>query len=188
MRLFVGIEIPDALRRSLGETMLRLEGLGLEARFPRSAGLHVTLKFLGETAPDQVEEIRSALAAVAARRSAFEIVVEGMGTFPERGRPRVVWAGVRDGSALYELQEDVEASLARLGFPRESRPFEPHLTLARLKSARATDELRRFLEREGATCKWGTFPVDEFQLIESRLHPEGAVYRKVVSFPLEGSA
>lgn len=184
--MFVAVDIPDELRAELQALMAQLEELGIEARFPRVAGLHLTLKFLGEVAEDLVVQLESALRAVAERNRSFPMELRGLGCFPSPLRPRVVWVGVKAPQELFLLQRDLEESLAREGFPREERAFQPHLTVARLKSGRAGEELRRFLAERSRSFALGSYDVDAFHLMESRLHPDGAVYRKVESFRLGG--
>lgn len=188
MRLFVAVDLPDRLRTELQSLLGELEKLGIEARFPRVAGLHLTLKFLGEVSEDLLDQLKQALRAVGARNRRFSLELQGLGCFPSPQRPRVVWVGVRAPQELFVLQRDIEDTLAREGFAREQRAFQPHLTVARLKSGRAVEELRRFLEARSRSFVLDSFEVEAMHLMESRLHPDGAVYRKVETFPLGGDA
>lgn len=185
MRLFVALELPPAVRAALGEVSSRLRprpaAAGRGLRWTDPAGIHLTLKFIGEIEAAAVEAIRGALAGIRAENP-VEVAFRGLGWFPNARHPRVLWAGVEAGSALAELAGEIERVLEPLGIARETRKFEPHLTLARIKSEEGLDELRREAERLGAP-EFGRAAYSEFDLMESRLRPQGAVYTRVERFP-----
>ena len=181
MRLFVAHEIPPTVRGALGEVSARLRSLsGRGVRWTDPAGIHLTLKFIGEMEASAVDAIRGALARIRAENP-VEVVFRALGWFPTPRHPRVLWAGVEAGSGLAELAEEIEGVLAPLGIARESRKFQPHLTLARIKSEEGLEALRREVERLGAP-EFGRATYCEFDLMESRLRPQGAVYTRVERF------
>src|SRR5208283_739166 len=114
--------------------------------------------------------------------NSVEVTFRGLGWFPNARHPRVLWAGVEAGSEVAELAAEIERVLEPLGIAREARNFQPHLTLARIKSEEGLDELRREAERLG-TPEFGRATYSEFDLIESRLRPQGAAYTRVERFP-----
>jgi len=181
VRSFVAVDLSTEVRRLLVETIRSLAGsLPKETvRWVRPEGTHLTLKFLGEVAANRVPEIESSLQSAVEGQPPFEVVVEGLGCFPSASRPRVVWIGIQDPTGwLVRTQHEIEAALAGIGFPREDRPFSPHLTLGRLRDgmppavARGVGEaLGR--ERPGQPCG---MPVREIKLYRSELRPGGAVY------------
>jgi 2'-5' RNA ligase len=182
MRLFVAHELPSTVRVALGEVSARLRPrAGRGVRWTDPAGIHLTLKFIGEVEAASVEAIRAALAGIRAENS-VAVAFRGLGWFPNARHPRVLWAGVEAGNGLAELAAEIERVLEPLGIARESRKFEPHLTLARIKSEEGLDELRREAERLGAP-EFGHATYSEFDLMESRLRPQGAVYTRVERFP-----
>ena len=181
MRLFVALELPHAVRAALGEIAARLRPAGTPAvRWTDPNGIHLTLKFIGEVEPAKGAAIRKALPAVRAPR-AIATAFRGLGWFPNARRPRVLWAGVEAGNELAELAAAIEEQLAPLGIPREEREFRPHLTLARIKDDRGLERLRHEVERL-ASPEFGRAEYGEFDLIESKLHPKGAVYTRVERF------
>jgi 2'-5' RNA ligase len=193
MRAFIAIDLPDAIHAALRETQETFRRVCPEAGWTRPEGIHLTLKFLGEISQAQVKQVSEALKALE-RFEVFEIVVKGFGFFPDARRPRVFWAGLEAPPALHELAARVEAALEPLGFPREQRPFRPHLTLARFKIPRPQPALQKRVEQEvGAVDDLsrshqeapllGRFEVSEFFLFESKLSPHGAEYTKVARFP-----
>ncbi len=170
MRAFIAIDLPETLRDALERSQRIFRESAPEARWTRPQGIHLTLKFLGGIPDPQVEKVKQRLAALG-RFEPFRIEVRGFGFFPEARRPRVFWAGVEAQLGLAELAVRVEAAMETLGFPREDRPFHPHLT-----------DLEKALGEFGETFL-GAFEPAEFFLFESRLSPRGAEYRKVARFP-----
>ena len=132
MRAFVAIELPDDVRGVLAREQDRLRALSprnRDIRWTSAESLHLTLKFLGDVARERIRAVIAALESVGPL-AAFEIGLQGFGFFPDARRPSVFWAGIDAPAALGALASNVDASLARLGFGRERRPFTPHLTLA----------------------------------------------------------
>jgi 2'-5' RNA ligase len=181
MRLFVALELTEAVRAALRALVARLEPAGADLRWVRPDGMHLTLKFIGELPEAKLPAIREALARV---RSARPVALEfrGLGYFPNERRPRVFWVGVEASDNLPVLAADVEAALEPLGVPRESRPFAPHLTLGRFKSPNRLERLQQEIARLPAT-EFGRVETAEFALFQSRLSPRGAEYTRLESFP-----
>jgi 2'-5' RNA ligase len=182
MRLFVALELTEAVRAALRALVARLEPAGADLRWVRPDGMHLTLKFIGELPEAKLPLLRKALARV---RSARPVALEfrGLGYFPNERRPRVFWVGVEASDNLPVLAADVEAALEPLGVPRESRPFAPHLTLGRFKSPNRLERLQQEIARLPAT-EFGRVETAEFALFQSRLSPRGAEYTRLESFPV----
>ncbi len=153
MRAFVAVEIDSALRRAIARIIDELRRLDTDVKWVAVQNLHVTLKFLGDNVPDQqAAEICGAVTEAVADLSAFDLEVRGTGAFPRASHPRTVWLGLADGcEPLATLQKKVDRALRGLGFPREGRPFSPHLTIGRARSAgRDLPELGRQLVARAA--------------------------------------
>lgn len=149
------------------------------------APTHLTLEFLGDLPEARVPAIVSALRAVGPRVPPFSITLEGVGAFPSRASPRVVWLGVTEGRVeLSALAREVAAALEALGIPRPREPFVPHLTLFRVRSAADRERARQWLDGAREPPAPRTVPVVEFRLKESTLAPSGPVHRTVEQFPL----
>ncbi|MGA2482683.1 MAG: RNA 2',3'-cyclic phosphodiesterase [Candidatus Acidiferrales bacterium] len=180
MRLFVALEVPENVRRALAELIAKLRPAAPAARWVRAENIHVTLKFIGEVPPGQLDPIRGALSAMRLD-AAVSIRFRGLGFFPNDRRPRVFWAGMDASENFAPLAASIEAALAPLGIPRESRPFTPHLTLARFPEPRPAPELLEavapLLDKE-----FGSATTSEFHLMESRLKPGGAQYTRLATF------
>jgi 2'-5' RNA ligase len=180
LRLFVAIEIPDEVKAQLAGLKTDLPG----AVWVKPAALHVTLKFLGDgISAGRVPELTDSLNTV--RGEPFMLALEGVGRFPpgERAPARVLWAGLAAPRELARLAAAVDVAMAALGFAPETRPFAPHLTLARLKDAHARAEVAAFLSRH-AGLRSAPFPVQACALFSSQLTSQGAVYTRLAEFPL----
>lgn len=189
-RTFIAVRLPDAIRAQLA---LQIEAL--KPRLPASVrwvapeSLHLTLAFLGELDDARLAAAEEA-AAVAAREGApFTLALTHLGAFGPARSPRVIWAGVSgDVSALANLQDRLATELELRGFPREDRPFSPHLTLARIKeplppdTGRAVPALLR-----SAPAEHGSWQVHELCAMKSELARSGARYTCLHAYPLEGS-
>ncbi len=194
MRVFVALDIDDAIRARLEQFLDGVRGFSPEARWVRSESMHVTLKFIGEKPAAAVEEIRRALGGI--RAGAIEISFRGYGFFPTSKAPRVFWVGIAAGPELSVLAKSVDKTTAALGVPEEEHAFSPHLTLARRggsgaprwrKGDRENPVFQRLQEKLAAmpALEFGTMTAREFFLYQSQLMRGGARYTKIASFGLE---
>ncbi len=157
------------------------------AKWIDPAGIHLTLKFLGNVASHRIAEISQAIEAATGGIPPFQLEVKGLGVFPSLKRVQIVWVGL-DGEIdqLRQLQQRIDSALVILGFPREERPFTPHLTLARLHE-RATAEERQSLGQLVASTKFETtcqFYVESVHLMRSQLTRDGAIHSQIWSVKL----
>lgn len=192
LRLFIAVELPADVRAALARLQERLKALDRDriVRWTSIEGVHLTLKFLGETPADRLDALEAGLRGAAARSGAFALRMEGVGCFPNTRRPRVVWAGVRgDLATLSALQERVERAIAPLGFPRENRAFSPHLTLGRARQGAppaALAALGAHMERVASAPERGPeWRVAAVSLMRSDLRPSGAVYTQLAAVALD---
>ena len=182
MRLFVALDLPDDVRRALGDLIARLRPECRGARWVRADGMHLTLKFIGETNSDKLDSIRGALAAVQSDQP-VEMHFRGLGFFPHERRPRVIWCGVEASPNLAGLAGDVDRALTPLGISAETREFIPHLTLARFNSHEGLDKIVRAAD-DLRSYDFGSARNMEFHLYESFLKPSGAEYKRLATFPI----
>ncbi len=184
IRSFIAIAVPESVLRSCEEIMARLTGLDLHGRFARSQSMHLTLQFLGNIEEEQIPGIAQILEQAGKGVAPFDLEVGRLGVFPHLANPRVIWIGVEPVDALMTLQSKIQQGLEPLGFPKENRDFHAHLTLLRLKSRKNLGGLRGYLQAEGPHQRAGVIQVEEIHLYQSILKPQGAEYRKLLTFPL----
>lgn len=179
-RLFVAATPPRGHLEWVRERTLELESRWPEARWAPAENQHVTLKFLGATPPEAVDEIAAACRRAAAAVAPAEVGLGGLGAFPSARRARILWLGLSDpAGVLTALASQLEAALETLGFPPEERSFSPHLTLARF---RAPANLAPLPDLAGDPPD--PFLLTAFGLWRSHLSPKGARYEPLEEFGL----
>jgi 2'-5' RNA ligase len=198
MRTFIAIALPEPSKRHViaqqrqVQQHLREAGLPEVFRWTPPENLHLTLRFLGDTAVVQRQAVETALQRIAGATPAFDLAVQALGCFPNLRRPNILWLDLAgDVSRLAALQRQIEAAVQAAGFAAEDRAFSPHLTVARAqKSAttqeqqRAGDVLRRVIGLPPSAGE--PFTVDSVHLVESELRPSGSVYTTLLTAGLQG--
>ncbi|SHE96835.1 2'-5' RNA ligase [Fodinibius roseus] len=177
MRLFVAIPLPESVRDRLADLEQPVEGV----RWQRRSQLHITLKFLGDTREEQLDPLVSELSAV--RQQEFSMKIKGLGCFPQKGPPRILWAGISNAAELKKLKDRIEEKCVALGFDPEERPFKPHITLGRIQGVTRRDI--RSLINQHKQFAIPDVSVREFVMYESILQSDGAVHKRVSGFPLQ---
>ncbi len=180
VRAFFAIELPLQARASVVEAVESLKAVAKHGvRWMALDTLHLTLKFLGEIREEDVPRLIARAHAKLAPEQPFEVGLAGYGAFPNVREARALWIGVSEGaSSLARLARKLDSAARAIGAPRERKPFEPHLTLGRLR-----DPLRVELER-AAPPDSVAWTVAEVVLFESRLSPNGARHVPLARFPL----
>lgn len=178
MRTFVAIDLDPEIKTALSSLVRSLRQTKAEVKWVGENSFHLTLKFLGEIAEKDLEPINSVMEAEARKSEPFCLECRSTGYFPEKGSPRVIWAGVVPSPGLMDLQRRLEIAFEKLGFPREARNFHPHLTLGRVKSSRHLETALRLL-KQYENKSFGQMEVKAITLFESILRPAGAEYRVI---------
>jgi len=174
MRLFVAVDVDEAVRERISPILSELAISGVKAVEPEN--LHITLLFLGEVDELKAEKVQKELSEI--KFSPFKISFEGVSAFPNLNSPRVVWVGVKDGGELVKLADSVYQKLKKLGFKRD-KEFKAHLTVARVK--KKNPEISEIIKRN-STRSFGEMEVREFKLKQSTLTPKGPIYRDLKVF------
>jgi len=194
MRVFVALDIDDAIRERIQRFMEGVRDFAPDARWVRPESLHVTLKFIGEKPDAAVEGIKTALNSAAGQ--SLQLTFRGHGFFPTAKAARVFWVGIESGPELANLANAVDEAISRLGIPREDHTFSPHLTLARGGGRSGAPGWRKgdapnrnfcLLQEKLAVMpvpEFGTMTAHEFFLYESKLMRGGSQYTKIARFAL----
>lgn len=187
MRTFIAIKIKPELLLQETVTALKEALAGEPVKWTGTGNLHLTLKFLGETSREQVEEIKKLLAGIAGEQNPFPLSIEGMGYFKSSNMPRVLYVKVHDEGQMAQLASGIENQLVPLGFENDLRPFNPHLTLARIKYLNhkklfydAVDKYRNLFFQKSF--------IKEIIFYQSILEPRGPVYSELAIIPLAVAA
>lgn len=195
MRIFVALDIEDAIRQRLQNFMDGVRRFAPDARWVRPEALHVTLKFIGEKRQETVEEIKNVIST--AQGQPLDITFRGYGFFPTAKSPPVFWAGIECGPELAKLAKTIEETTSAIGIPKEEHPFSPHLTLARAAGRSGAPSRRPGdrpntsflrLQQRLATMpgpEFGTMSAREFFLYQSQLSRGGSHYTKIARFALK---
>ncbi|WP_436935946.1 RNA 2',3'-cyclic phosphodiesterase [Halovenus marina] len=183
MRLFVSVD-PDGLESEIEAVQELLSDAG-GIRLTDPEQVHVTLKFLGETDPDRLSELREALAGAVEESGVepFEVEFGGLGVFPHLDYISVVWLGAREGGdELTRLHEAIERQTVELGFEPEEHDFTPHATVARMDHAGGKELVQDVVTERDPDV--GRMRVEQIRLTKSELTPDGPAYSTVERFPL----
>ncbi len=189
VRSFIAIELPEEVKVGLAQLQAQLKsGEPSSVKWVDPFSIHLTLKFLGNVAVDKVGEITKAIEEAAQGIPPFHLKVKSLGAFPNLRRVQVVWVGINgEVNKLNQLQQRIESNLSPLGFTPESRPFAPHLTLARLRDQASSDERQRLGQLiDGTKFEAAhTIKVDSINLMRSQLTREGPIYSQISSVRLK---
>jgi 2'-5' RNA ligase len=197
MRLFIALDIDSGIRERMARFLEGVRNFAPDVRWVSAQSFHVTLKFIGERQPEEVEHIKGALAAIKA--PPIDVSFRGYGFFPNPRAARVFWVGIESGPELASLAARVGESLLPLKIQREDRAFSPHLTLARAGEHRRPSGRPGLVPGDKPNSRFarlqekltplplpdfGQMTATEFFLYESKLLPSGAQYTKLARFPL----
>jgi RNA 2',3'-cyclic 3'-phosphodiesterase len=197
LRTFIAVEIPPQMQKTIQqqtEPLRKKVGSSL-VRWVPEQNLHLTLQFLGNISPANVDLLTQMLRAEADSCPSFEIELSGLGSFPNLKSPRVIYIGIQAPACpepgrraeLEALYHGIQSASARLGYESESRPFSPHLTIGRVRqnvSSSEQQKIRRALE-ETKIDSLGIARVDSVHLYKSDLKTTGSVYTRLYSAPLK---
>jgi RNA 2',3'-cyclic 3'-phosphodiesterase len=187
-RAFIAIDLPESVKSFLSEAQEALKSYGFGVKWVRPQNIHLTLKFLGDTATADTDKIAEAMTLAARNCPIVSLTAKGVGVFPNARRPRVIWAGLNGQvEALVNLQQMLNAHLADLGFATDTRGFKSHLTLGRVKGKIASDRMIAAIDKL-KEFESELFETHEVVLFKSELRPSGAVYTKVQRVAFQGQS
>ena len=189
LRTFIAADIPPAVQKSIQQQVDRLRNkLGDSSiRWTPVHNIHLTLKFLGDISTNDVDILTQALRAESNAHPAFDVPIQRLGSFPNSKRARVLFIGIQPPAELEALQQGVEAACEGVGYEADMRPFSPHLTIGRVRRGISPSEQGKIYEilRDATIDSLGIARVDSLHLYKSERKPNGAVYTKLFSAPLQ---
>ena len=186
IRSFLAIEIPLTVLKRIEKVQEELKTSRADVRWVNPGKIHLTLKFFGQIEESRVEPIVESIEGPVHAASPFPLQIKGVGAFPHFKNPRVVWLGLLDSQRiLAPLQKELDDQFERIGFQREDRPFQPHLTLGRVTSSRGRDDLVGTMEKYKEE-DFGEFQVEGLILFKSELRPAGPIYTPMRKLAFSG--
>ncbi len=186
IRSFLAIKLPSAIAKGIERVQHDLKQSHADVRWVEPSRIHFTLKFFGNIDEEACDEIMGAVGKAVSEVNPFSLAVKGLGAFPMRENPRVVWLGVEDGGGVVKpLQRAIEDCLQEIGYPGEGREFKPHLTLGRVRSGKGKSELLKRIE-DLLHINLGEFRVERLVLFKSDLRPTGPIYTELRVLKLGG--
>ncbi|MBM2832103.1 MAG: ligT [Dehalococcoidia bacterium] len=188
VRSFIAIELPQEVKTCLSDLERELKrGRHSAIKWVSPEGIHLTLKFMGNVETDKIDAVEKAIREAGEGIVSFHLELGELGAFPNFGRPRVAWVGLKgELDRLIALQKRLDSLLSALGFPAEERPFSPHLTLSRVRDDISITDRQSFGQLLQKTKFEGGcgFLVESVNLMQSQLTPAGAIYTRLDSVPL----
>ncbi|UCD38273.1 MAG: RNA 2',3'-cyclic phosphodiesterase [Fidelibacterota bacterium] len=184
IRTFFGFDLPHEIRQRAAALRTLVNDPKRAVRWVKGANIHLTIRFLGATPEEAVNDIAAAMQAALAESPMATINVAGTGVFPTATRPRVLWMGVGgDIAGLQALEQTIHQAVGPMGFPREDREYIPHITIGRVRyPQKITPDVSKFLHAEYESVKC---TLRELHLFESKPAEKGVVYIPLATFPLE---
>jgi len=182
MRLFAAVPIPDPARKQILELLTHLRQCDWPVRWVHDEGLHLTLKFFGEVAPERLDVIIEAIRFAANGTGPLPLKLGRLGAFPTRSRPRILWVGIEGDPSLELLQDRIERGCEAIGFPPEGAPFQPHVTLGRVREGQRIPA--RGLDEQSERLEPVAFVAEEVVLYESVLTTGGPRYESRLTLDL----
>jgi len=184
IRCFIAIPLPEDLLESIGQYQQKLGQITRDVRWVKPAGIHITLKFLGEQDPSIVTSVENELVNIEGLVNPFTLLVSGAGCFPNPKRPRIFWLGLEHDvdNSLFKLHDWIDRNLEQYGFEREKRRFSPHLTIGRVKNPAGFEDIFDFFHTH--PFKQHKLSVKQIVFIRSILKPDRAVYTPIRKYSL----
>jgi len=184
IRTFIAIELPDKIQSDIRQLKHSFLPYRFDIRWVKPLNMHLTIKFLGDVDPADLDTIGKLLSDIAGNFPRFDLIPRGLGVFPSLKRPRVIWIGIAGQTdVLGSIQQSVNGGLNEIGFTTEKRPFRGHLTFGRIKSRVDQDRLLDALHAQQKFVS-KAFTVENLVLFKSELSPSGPIYTKLYEVPL----
>jgi len=179
MRTFIAIELPKEIKDKLALLQEQLKASNADVKWVEPKNIHLTLKFIGERDDKKVEKIMQILDEVAQNKNTYEASIYSLGAFPSINSPRVIWVGLQQGdNETKAIAQDLEEKIAKIGIPKEDRPFASHITIGRTRSGLNKEKLFEAINKLAVNLEkeFQNFAVGKIVLFKSTLTPKGPLY------------
>jgi len=178
MRTFIAIELPEEIKSSLGRLQEELKASNADVKWVEPNNIHLTLKFLGEIDDKKLDKVTKIIDGAAKENDKFKVYISSLGAFPKIDYPRVIWVSIDTGDKeTKQIAKDLEEGMAKIGIPREDRPFSSHITIGRTRSSLNRENLVRDLKNKAELGgKKLEFYATKITLFKSTLTPKGPIY------------
>lgn len=180
-RGFIAVDI-DVFPKLL-EFEKEIKETGANVKLVEPENVHITLKFLGDTNESQIDEIDKIMKDAVKGIDPFNIQLKGAGVFPNQNYIKIIWMGIKQGEPIGLIVREIDEQLSKIGFKKEKRGFSPHLTIARVKSAKGKNEILHVIEKYG-DVQFVDIRVDSIKLKKSDLTPKGPIYTTLMDVKL----
>jgi len=185
MRVFVAIDIDDEIKNKIFEIQQEFKKINCNIKYVEKQNLHITLKFIGEVDITKKEIIKETLSRSLIEEKKFSININSLGCFPNLSGPRILWVGIEEGKKeLVFLSEKIDNELSRINIKKETKKFDPHITIGRIKSNYKISVLKEKI-KELSIKNFGSFEVGSIVLYESILKSTGPYYNRLETFILQ---
>ncbi|MEN8192950.1 MAG: RNA 2',3'-cyclic phosphodiesterase [Bacteroidota bacterium] len=181
IRLFIALILNDKILQEIVDLRKEFYPEDNSARWEKKERLHITLKFLGEVDSSLVSEIDNKLESIFKNYNQIDFIFSKFRVIKKHSIPKILWLGIKRNNLLESLYSDIDIELSKLGFEREERKYNPHITLLRMKGKEKLSKIERLIQNQIEVNN--TF-IDEAALIKSELHPKGSTYTRIKSYKL----
>lgn len=179
-RAFIAIRLNENLHKELESLQAKLKAADADVKWVKPENIHLTLKFLGNITDEQIEKVKNTVKKIASDFKTYQIHLAEIGAFPKISYPRVIWAGMDEGAdKTGNIYQSIEEELSKKRFEKEKRPFSPHLTLGRVRSAKNRQRLIKTIEKEKNFSSSSKLLVEDIVLFKSTLTPKGSIYEPI---------
>ncbi len=179
-RSFIAIALNENLHKELESLQVKLKAADADVKWVKPENIHLTLKFLGNIIDEQIEKVKNTVKKITSDFKTYQIHLAEIGAFPKISYPRVIWAGMDEGvDKTGDIYQSIEEELSKKRFEKEKRPFSPHLTLGRVRSAKNRQRLIKTIEKEKNFSSSSKLLVEEIVLFKSTLTPKGSIYEPI---------
>ena len=189
MRAFIAVDFPETILKKLSEIISFFQSQVPDeaVKWVAPENTHLTIKFIGDLPPDRLGQVKDILQSSLEKQKAFEIAIKGLGMFPNKRAPRVIWLGISEGEPLITIHHKLDTALEKADINRDKREFSPHLTIARIRGKtdrKMTQEIGKTLS-EYKIRSLGRVTIEQITLYQSDLTSTGPIYTPLLTIPLD---